>query len=144
MKGYIIGICTVAITIALADILAPKEQQKYIRVLLGFLIIPIILSPLPKMRRIKLEPLKTQSSENTALFLDGISQKLKENIEADISERLKAEFGITAAARVYLDIDEEHRIRGVTKIELSKKISENAQRRLSEVYGCDNIEFKIK
>ncbi len=144
MKGYIISICTAAVIVSLADILAPKEHQKYIRVLLGFLIMLAILSPLPKVRQMKLEPLQSRSSENTAVFLDGVSAKLKENIETDISERLRDEFGITAKAQVLLDIDDEHRIRGVTEIALSRKIPENAVKRLSEVYGCDRIEFKIK
>ena len=144
MKSYIVSICTAAVIVSLADILSPKEHQKYIRVLLGFLIMLAILSPLPKIRDIKLEPLNEQSSENTAVLLDSVSAKLKENIETDISERLKGEFGISASANVLLDIDDEHRIRGVTKIELSRKIPENAVKRLSEVYGCDRIEFKIK
>ena len=144
MKGYVISLCTAAVIAAVSDILAPKEHQKYIRVLLGFLIMLVILSPLPKIKNLKFEPLKRESSENTAVFLDGISQKLKENVETDISERLKAEFGITADADVLLDIDEEHNIRGVTLISLSKKVPQNAVKRLSEVYGCDRIEFKIK
>ncbi|MBR4721062.1 MAG: stage III sporulation protein AF [Clostridia bacterium] len=144
MKGYVISLCIAAVIAALSDILSPKEHQKYIRVLLGFLIMLVILSPLPKIKSLKLEPLKSESAQNTALFLDGISQKLKENVEADISERLRAEFGIKADADVLLDIDKEHKIRGVTRIALSKKVPENAVKRLSEVYGCDRIEFKIK
>ena len=144
MKGYVISLCTAAIIASFADILSPKEHQKYIRVLLGFLIMLIILSPVPKIRQIKLEPLKTRSSENTTVFLDGVSQKLKENVQADISQRLKDEFGITADAQVLLDIDSEHKIRGVTEIALSKKGPEKAVERLKEVYGCDRIEFKIK
>lgn len=142
MKGYVISICTVAIIASLSDILSPKEHQKYIRILLGFLIMLVILSPLPAIKNLRLEPIKEQSTENTAVFLDSISQKLKENIESDISERLKDEFDITARAKVFLDIDEEHKIRGVTKIELSRKVPENAVKRLKEVYGCDEIEIK--
>lgn len=144
MKGYIISLCIAAVIAAISDILSPKEHQKYIRVLLGFLIMLVVLSPLPKIKSLKLEPLKDGSAQNTTVFLDGISQKLKENVEADISERLKDEFGITSDAEVLLDIDEEHKIRGVTKISLSRKVPENAVKRLSEVYGCDEIEFKIK
>ncbi|MBR4173087.1 MAG: hypothetical protein IKR46_01805 [Clostridia bacterium] len=144
MKGYVISVCTAAVIASLADILSPKEHKKYIRILLGFLIMLILLSPLPKIRRIKLEPIKSKSEENTAVFLDTVAIELKANVEADISERLKSEFGITADAEVTLDIDEEHRIRGVTEILLSKKVSENAVKRLNEVYGCDRIESKIK
>ena len=144
MKGYVISICIAAVIAALADILAPSEHRKYIRILLGFLIMLVLLSPLPKIKKIRLEPLESETQENTAVFLDSVSQKLKENIETDISERLKAEFGITADADVLLDIDDEHRIRGVTRISLSRKVPENAVKRLNEIYGCDSIEFKIK
>lgn len=144
MKGYVIRLCTAAIIAALADILSPEEHKKYIRILLGFLIMLIILSPLPKIKRIKFEPIKSQTQENTAVFLDGMSLKLKENVEADIAERLLGEFGITAEAEVVLDLDDGNRIRGVTKIALSRKVPENAVNRLKEVYGCDTIEFKIK
>ena len=87
MKGYIISICTAAVIVSMADILSPKEHQKYIRILLGFLIMLAILSPLPKIRELRLEPLNSQSAENTAVFMDSVSAKLKENIETDISER---------------------------------------------------------
>lgn len=144
MKGYVISVCVAAIVIALADILSPKEYQKYVRVFLGFLIMLVIFSPLPAIKNIRLEPLQNKTNENTLILLDDVSKKLEENIEADISERLKGEFGITADAKVLLDIDDEHKIRGVTKIELSRKVPQNAVKRLSEVYGCDRIEFKIK
>lgn len=144
MKGYIISICLSCVIAALADIIAPKEHQKYIRILLGFLILSVILSPLPAVKKIKLEPLKSQTMDNTAVFSDGISKKLKENVELDIRERLKGEFGISCDAEVLLEIDEEHKIRGVKMIALSKKIPENALLRLKEVYGCERIECKIK
>lgn len=144
MKGYIISVCAAAIIIAIADILSPKEFQKYVRVFLGFLIMLVIFLPLPAIKNIRLEPLQDKTTENTLILLDDVSKKLEENIESDISERLKDEFGITADARVLLDIDGEHKIRGVTKIELSRKVPQNAVKRLSEVYGCDRIEFKIK
>ena len=144
MKGYIISICLSAIIASLADIISPKEHQKYIRILLGFLMLSVILSPLPGIKKIKLEPLKSQIADNTAVFSDGISKKLKENVESDISERLKGEFGIVCDAEVLLEIDEQHKIRGVKRIELSKKIPETAIARLKEVYGCERIEYKIK
>ena len=144
MKGYIISICLSCVIVSLADIIAPKEHQKYIRVLLGFLILSVVLSPLPAIKKIKLEPLKSQTMDNAAIFSDGISKKLKENVESDICERLKGEFGISCNAEVILEIDEEHKIRGVKMISLSKKIPENALSRLREVYGCERIEYKIK
>lgn len=144
MKGYVISICMAAIIASLADILAPKEHQKYIRILLGFLILSVILSPLPEMKKMKLEPLKAQTENNASAFSDSITEKLKENVSSDICERLKSEFGIICDADIVLETDDEHKIRGVKEIKLSKKIPENAVVRLKEVYGCEKIEYKIK
>lgn len=144
MKGYIAKVCISAVIAAVADIIAPREHQKYIRILLGFLILFVILSPLPALKKIKLGPIENQTSVNTVIFEDSISKKLKENVESDICERIKGEFGIICGAEVTLDIDEEHKIRGVKRILLSKKIPENAENRLKEVYGCDKIEYKAK
>ena len=144
MKGYIAKVCISAVIAALADILAPREFQKYIRVLLGFLILFVLLSPLPSIKKIKLEPIESRISENTVILEDSISKKLKENVETDISARMKGEFGIICDAEVLLEIDGEHKIRGVRQILLSRKIPENAEERLKEVYGCDRIEYKAK
>jgi len=144
LKSYVISVCIAAVIASLADILAPREHQKYIRVLLGFLILTVILSPLPNVKKIKFEPLENQTAENTKILSDSISEKLKENVEADICGRIKGEFGIICDANVLLDIDDEHKIRGVKMIELSKKIPESAAERLKEVYGCDRIEYKVK
>ena len=141
MKSYIISICVSSVIVALADILSPKTHQKYIRILLGFFMLMVILSPLPAIRKIRLEPISEQTMENTGIFAENISKKLKENVELDIAERLKNEFGIICTASVELDTDEEGKIRGVTHILLSKKIPDSAVNRLKEVYGCDEIEY---
>ena len=96
------------------------------------------------MKKLKFESLENQTLENTAILSDNISEKLKENVESDIYERIKGEFGVICDADVLLDIDDEHKIRGVKRITLSKKIPESAEERLKEVYGCDRIEYKVK
>ena len=144
MKGYIINICISAVIAAIADILSPDAHKKYIRILLGFLMLTVILSPLPAIEKIKLAPISEQTMKNTELFSANITKKLKEGVENDISERLKNEFGIICTASVTLDIDKEGKIAGVTRIILSCKIPENALNRLKEVYGCDEIEYQTK
>ena len=141
MKSYIISICVSSVIVALADILSPKQHQKYIRILLGFFMLMMILAPLPAIRKIRLEPLSERAMENTEIFAENISKQLKENVELDISERLKNEFGIICTASIELDTDDEGQIRGVTHIRLSEKIPASAVNRLKEVYGCDEIEY---
>ena len=141
MKSYIAGICVSAVIVTLADILSPDAHKKYIRLLLGFLMLAVILAPLPAIKKIRLAPLSAETSGNTEIFSERLSLKLKENVERDISERLKDEFGIVCDASVELKFDDEGKIAGVIRIRLSQKIPENAMDRLKEVYGCDEIEY---
>ena len=142
MKGYIAKICVSAVIVAFADILSPKSHQKYIRILLGFLMLSVILSPLPAIKKLRLEPLSEKTAENAEVFSENISEKLRKNVELDIAERLKNEFGIICTASVELDFNDDGKISGVRRISLSRKIPENAIARLKEVYGCDKIEAK--
>ncbi len=141
MKGYIASICVSSVILSVADILSPETHKKYIRVLLGFLMLAVILSPLPAVKKIRLEPLSQKTAGNTEIFSERVSQRLKENVEQDISDRLKNEFGIICKASAELDFDSEGKIAGVIRIRLSQKIPENAKARLKEVYGCDEIEY---
>ena len=141
MRGYVAAVCVSAVIAALADILSPKEHRKYIRILLGFLVLSVILSPLEGVGKIKLEPIRKGALENSEAFLDSVSEKLRENIEADIAERMDKEFGIALTAAAELEIDGEGKILGVKRSILSRKIPEKALKRLKEVYGCDRIEY---
>ncbi len=145
MKGYIITVAVAAICAGITDILAPKEWSKYIRVMIGFLILSVILAPLVKFKggeilsdtrayNISDEPLK-----------DKVSQELKVNVEKDIEERLKTEFGIKAEALVDIDIDENHNIKGIDAIEIrTRKNPDGMIDRLKDIYGCEKIEIRFE
>ena len=55
------------------------------------------------------------------------------------------EFKTKLEAMVSLEVDEEHKIKGVNKIVIkSGKVPSGLDARLKEVYGCENIEFRNK
>lgn len=145
MKEHIIYIAVTAITASLADALSPASFKKYIRILLGFIILFVIISPLAELKGIKIPEIETLSEQNQFELSDNITENLKANVERDIDSRIKDEFGIILKSEVLIDTDDEHKIKGVKKITLdAPKIPEKVINRLKEVYGCENIERKNK
>ncbi len=145
MKEYIITVATAAVVAAIADILAPGEWSKYIRVIVGFLILSVLIAPIAKFRGTEiLSPTGTYNISDEPLK-DKVSQQLRENVEKDIEERILEEFDIRVKASVQIDIDEEHNIRGVEAIEITTwKNPDGLEERLKNVYGCDKIELKFE
>ena len=145
MKEYIITVAVAAITAAIADILAPKEWGKYLKVIIGFLILSVILAPVVRFKDVKLiSPTGTYNVSDEPLK-DKVSEQLRQNIKKDIEERLLEEFGVEARAVVEIDVDENRDIKGVRAIEI--KAWENPDgmiERLKNIYGCDKIELKFE
>lgn len=145
MKEYIITVAVAAVIAALTDIIAPKEWSKYIRVIIGFLILSVLLAPISKFRDTKiLSPTGTYNVSDVPLK-DKVSEQLRQNIEKDIEDRVLKEFGAEVTATVEIDIDDEHNIKGVRAIEIKTwKCPEGLTERLKEIYGCDKIELKFE
>lgn len=143
MREYILLVAVSAIVAACTDILAPLKWRSYIRIVTGFLILAVIISPLAKLKNKDVFN-DIESFEVSDLPLkDKVLIELSGRVSADIEERLLSEFKIDAEASVVLDTDEEHKIRGVKKIVVkSAKEPKGAKERLKEVYGCDDIEFE--
>jgi len=143
MREYIILVAVSAILAAFSDILAPKEWRGYIRVVTGFLILAVLLTPVAKFKNIEIFDVEEKFKVSEMPVRDEVSRQLKLNVERDIEERISLEFKERATASVDLDIDEEHKIRGVMRIVIKcKKIPSGLKERLNEVYGCENIEFR--
>ena len=145
MKEYIITVATAAICAGITDILAPKEWSKYIRVMIGFLILSVILAPVVKFKDSQIiSDTKTYNISDKPLK-DKVSDELKVNVERDIEERLEAEFGLKAEALVDIDIDENHNIKGVEAIEIRTwKNPDGMVDRLKDIYGCEKIEIRFE
>ncbi|MBS7298456.1 MAG: hypothetical protein KIG65_05180 [Eubacteriales bacterium] len=139
MKGYICTVAAVAIMAALADILIPKNWQKYISILTGAILLISLTSPLLKLRGISVPSFSLPETKYTEYSMEEqISQELTKEIEADISNRLKKEFDITARARAELELNDD-KIARVREIIIFAKENNTASARLREVYGCNNI-----
>lgn len=145
MKEYIILVALSAIIAAVADILAPKEWRGYVRVAVGFLILAVLISPLAKMKNIEIFSVQENFEVSDMVIKDKVTQELTKNVERDIEERAQAEFKTKAEAAVELEVDGEHKIKGVKKIVIRcSKVPAGLKARLSEVYGCESIEFRNK
>lgn len=145
MKEYIITVAVAAITAAIADILAPKEWSKYLKVIIGFLILSVILAPVARFKDVKLiSPTGTYNISDEPLK-DKVSEQLRQNIKKDIEERLLEEFGVEAKAVVEIDVDENRDIKGVRAIEIRTWENPDGMiERLKNIYGCDKIELKFE
>lgn len=145
MKEYIVLIAVASVITAVAEILAPEKWRGYIRVVTGFLILAVLISPVKKIKNtdIFVPDDKLEMSETTVL--DVVARELCRNVEKDIEERILSEFGKTATATCQIDLNEEHKIKGVKKITISiKKVPDGLLNRLKEIYGCENIEFRTE
>ena len=145
MRNYIILVAVASVISAVTDILAPKEWRGYVRIVTGFLILAVLISPVAKLKNTQIfTPVESfEASEIPAR--DRVAEELRKNVEKDIEERILAEFKKNANATCQLDIDEEHRIRGVLMIRVDlKKEPQGLRERLREVYGCENIEFGLE
>jgi len=145
LKEYIISITVSAITVTIADLLSPIEWKKYIRILLGFLILFVIISPLSKLKYFELPELDDVKNEGISNTYINVQEELKTNIEKDIETRLEDEFHLQTKATVFIDFNEDNKIKGVKRIELAEKIiPEKIKNRLKEVYGCEEIKSKFE
>ena len=145
MREYIILVAMSAIVAAVTDILAPKEWRGYVRIAVGFLILAVLISPLTKMKNIEIFNVENNFEVSDLAIKDKVTAELTKNVEKDIEERVLSEFKTRAEATVSLEVDGEHKIRGVKNIVIgSGKVPEGLAERLEEVYGCESIEFRNK
>lgn len=145
MKEYIITVAVAAVVAAIADVLAPKNWSKYIRVIVGFLILSVILAPIARFKDVEiLSPTGTYNINDEPLK-DRVAEQLRKNIEKDIEERILDEFDLDARVRVEIDIDENRDIKGVRAIQIKTwKNPDGMIERLKNIYGCDKIELKFE
>lgn len=145
MKEYIILVAMSAIVAAVTDILAPSKWRGYVRLAVGFLILAVLISPLTKLKNIEIFNVENSFEVSDVAIKDKVTEELTKNVEKDIEERILKEFKTEAVAKVSLDVDSEHKIKGVRNIVIkSSKVPVGLLERLKEVYGCESIEFRNK
>ena len=125
--------------------MAPKSWSGYIRILVGFLILTVLLSPVFRLKNVEIFETTSNISIREDAFLGKIKEELEAKVEEDICKRIETEFDEEAECLVKIDADNEGRIRSVKSIVLKmKKIPQGVKERLVEVYGCENIELELK
>ena len=145
MKEYIITVAAAALVAALTDILSPEEWGKYIKIVVGFLILSIVLTPVAKLKNAELALPYYDSEITDEPIRDKVTAQCEQNIADDIEERVKKEFGIECAAAVKLDLDENRNITGVKSILISvHKNPPKMVERIREIYGCSKVGVKIE
>ena len=143
MREYIITAAVGAIIASVADMLAPAGWKGYVRIGAGFLILALLISPLSQIRNAKLFEVPQQDELGGVSLKNSVLDEFRKNVENDISERLRAEFGINGDVSVKIDADEEYNIRGVEEIRIgSEKIPDGLEERLRNVYGCERVKFE--
>ena len=125
--------------------MAPKNWSGYIRILVGFLILTVLLSPVFKLKNVEIFETSSNANIGEDVFLEKVRKELESRVEADICQRIETEFNEKAECRVKIDADGEGRIRSVENIVVKmNKIPIGVKERLEEVYGCESIELELK
>lgn len=145
MKEYIITIASASVAAALADIIAPDGWRKYIRIIIGFLVISAILAPIAEFRHVRLLPVGESVEISEEPLYDSVAAELRRRVESDIEERVKEEFNTEVTAEAEIDADAEHHILGVRALRITcRKNPAGMAERLKTIYGCENIEIKFE
>ena len=145
MKEYIITVAAAAVVASLADLLAPKEWEKYIRLIIGFLILSVIIAPISKFRNAEILSPTASYEISEEPLKDKVAEQLRKNIEEDIKSRLETEFDLSADVTAEIETDDRHNITGVRAICIKTwKNPPGMLDRLKEIYGCDKIELKFE
>ncbi len=143
MKAYILRIVGAALIAAFSEHLVPKEWQKYMKLISGFIIISVLIAPFTG------EKTKTlfddfdisweYKEKGEELMLENIKAQLEEDIAKDIALRVTEEFSREVTAKVWVDTDSRGKIKGVRRIELSGEENSEITKRLEFVYGTDEV-----
>ena len=145
MREYIILVAVSAIVAAFADVLAPKEWRGYTRIIMGFLILSVLLTPLAKLKNVEIFKESEVAVMDDSDVKRQVAEELRKRVEEDIRRRISGEFGVLVEAETEILTDDEGRIEKVGNIVLvGRNIPLQAGERLKEVYGCDSVEFKFK
>lgn len=143
MKAYIMTIIGATILSAYAANFAPDSWRKYVRIITGLVLIICVLSPVKSLIGVDLFAdfdISDVSGVKGKTQTELIAQELTERVEADIEERLRKEFGLSASANVKISVNDKDEIEGVKEIRVSGgRLSTAAKSRLSEVYGTDEV-----
>jgi len=144
MKSYILKIVGAALLSAFSEYLVPKEWQKYIKLLSGFIIISILISPFTSKNKPDIFDDFQADTEYTVeegekLMYENFREELEKKVEEDIVLRVFEEFSQTVTAEVTVKTDSEGKIESVRRIELTGEKNDKITERLKFAYGTEEV-----
>ena len=143
MRAYILKIVGVALIAVFSEYIVPKDWQKYMKLISGFIIISVIISPLSKGFKTEIFPDfeidNKYIEEGTKKMYENIKTQLEEDVSADIKLRVNEEFSENVEAKVTIKVNDEGKIEKVQKIELFGEENPQITERLKFVYGTEVV-----
>ncbi len=145
MKGYIISVISAALLSGIASLMVPEKWKKYVGLVSGIVILCTVTAPVLRINPDNIfsgfseMDIEEKIAQGEEMRMDMIEEELTKRINKDIENRLLSEFGAEVKANASVGVNDEGKITGVKAIEVNKKISEKAAKRLCEVYGVEKI-----
>lgn len=133
-----------AVLSAFADIMAPNEWKKYMRIITGFILLAVIMSPAARIGVMDMfkGSFPVEEAEYTPMP-SLVAEELEKNVENDARERIKREYGADCEIDATLSLNSEGLIDSVDTISVKTDSARRSaiQSRLYEVYGAKSVEF---
>lgn len=143
IKEYAVSIITVSVlSILLENILPDDSNKKYIRVMIGLLVMLVILNPLTKLPHYTdtFTSLRRQAEEafpeSSPTALSHVAESFQRRLALAVSEDLHSTYAIAVSCRVLCSQNESGQITGIQSIQLSPYTQEAAAY-ISEKYGVE-------
>lgn len=143
MKAYILKIVGAALLSAFSEYLVPNGWQKYIKLISGFIIISVLISPFSaKFSTDFLDDFEFDSkllSEGEDLMYEKVKSELETRVKDDIILRVSEEFSQNVDAVVTVKTNSKGEIENVERIELKGKKNDDITKRLKFLYGTEEV-----
>lgn len=148
MKEYVTVIAGAAILSVLADILSPEQWRKYIKIVTGFVIISVIISPVAKLKNIDLfdgiDYNNTISADITDYRSKWVAEEFEVRVENDIKERVMNDYGKNCDVDVKISINDDNMIEAVEQIEIhTDGECIGLKEKMAYMYGVAEDEVKV-
>lgn len=117
MKEYFSLIVSSAVLSGIAECISPDSWKKYLNIITGILMISVILSPIPQIRKAELfSDLDVSIVYGDKVFKDAIHSQLEKKISKDATERIYNEIGESVTVEAVIEVTDEGEISGVKEL----------------------------
>ncbi len=142
MKSYVIMIAGGAMLSAFADIMVPPAWKKYVRIITGFILLAVIMSPAMNITDMNLfeEHFTAEDIQYTPMP-HMVAAELEKSISTDAEKRLEEQLGARCEIDTRVRINSEGQIEAVEEIRVRTEYddSEVVRRLISGIYGAEKV-----